>query len=260
MKYTLNPGESRSYGAQGIFLFVKDAAEGVGLEVQTGAGRVSSYEINKSEQLRFPDRIVKITLTNAGTLPQTIEIETGEAEYIPNNDGQKVTLTGQDLAIEVSTDPGAPLDVVGPLTDTELRATPVNVLGPLTDAELRADAVTIVQAASISGGTERNRLMTAASTNATSIKATPGQVYAINGTNTTAGTLYLKYYDKATAPTVGTDTPLETYALPPGPFSFAFPLGSEFLVGIALAITGGIADADTTPTAVNDVVMQTHFA
>lgn len=35
------------------------------------------------------------------------------------------------------------LDVTGPLTDAELRATPVDVLGPLTDAELRATPVPV---------------------------------------------------------------------------------------------------------------------
>lgn len=41
-------------------------------------------------------------------------------------------------------------EVIGPLTDTELRATPVPVSGPLTDAELRATAVPVSGSVSVS--------------------------------------------------------------------------------------------------------------
>jgi len=54
----------------------------------------------------------------------------------------------------------------------------------------------------------------AATTNATSAKASAGEVHVILATNTTATVKYLKLYNKASAPTVGTDTPILTIALP----------------------------------------------
>jgi hypothetical protein len=51
---------------------------------------------------------------------------------------------------------------------------------------------------------------TTASTNATSIKTTAGTLYCLNVTNKTAATIYVKLYNKASAPTVGTDVPVMT--------------------------------------------------
>ena len=40
-------------------------------------------------------------------------------------------------------------------------------------------------------------------------------VGSVDAVNTTASNKYLKLYNKATAPTVGTDTPFKTYLIPP---------------------------------------------
>lgn len=93
----------------------------------------------------------------------------------------------------------------------------------------------------------------AATTNATVAKASAGDVFRVNGNNASGAVKYLKFYNKATAPTVGTDTPVLTLALPPGAFSF--DLGSfYFSTGIAYALTGGAADADTTALAAGDIL------
>lgn len=97
----------------------------------------------------------------------------------------------------------------------------------------------------------------AATTNATSAKASAGEIHSISAINTTASVKYLKIYNKASAPTVGTDTPLLTIALPPSNAAFTqtFPNGGYYLpAGIAYALTGAAADADTTALASGDVV------
>lgn len=94
----------------------------------------------------------------------------------------------------------------------------------------------------------------AATTNATSAKATPGDVHWISGYNAAAGVRYLKFYNKATAPTVGTDTPVATLALP-ATSAFNINLGGlYFSVGIAYALTTGAADADTGALTAGDVL------
>lgn len=55
----------------------------------------------------------------------------------------RALLALSDGRLVVTTD-GESIDVLGPLTDAELRATPVDVLGPLTDAELRAAPVDVL--------------------------------------------------------------------------------------------------------------------
>lgn len=96
----------------------------------------------------------------------------------------------------------------------------------------------------------------AATTNATSAKASAGTVYTIDAMNTTAAVKYLKLYNKASAPTVGTDTPVRTIALPPSnaTYRIQFPSGYYFSTGIAYALTGAAADADATALAAGDVV------
>lgn len=94
----------------------------------------------------------------------------------------------------------------------------------------------------------------AASTNATSVKASLGNVFLISGYNAAATVRYLKLYDKASAPTVGTDVPFATLALKPlDAFRFDFP-SLLMLTGIAYAMTTGAADADTGALTAADVV------
>lgn len=100
-----------------------------------------------------------------------------------------------------------------------------------------------------------HRVASAATTNATSVKAAPGHVYGIYLGNVDADEIrYLKLYDKASAPTVGTDVPIATIAIPiSGQAHLSFPVGIPFSLGIAYAIVDGIADSDTTAVAANDV-------
>lgn len=90
-----------------------------------------------------------------------------------------------------------------------------------------------------------------ASTNATSTKNTAGTVYGIDLFNNTASTVYLKLYNKASAPTVGTDTPFITIPVAAGAFlTINFGrLGRRMGTGIAWAMTGAAADSDTTAVA-----------
>lgn len=95
----------------------------------------------------------------------------------------------------------------------------------------------------------------AADTNATSAKGGPGTLWKVTGYNAAGAVRYLKFYNKATAPTVGTDTPVLTIALPPATaFSVDWPGGRWFDTGIAYALTTGSADADTGALTAADVV------
>jgi hypothetical protein len=94
----------------------------------------------------------------------------------------------------------------------------------------------------------------AASTNATSAKASAGDVHVISGFNAAATVRYLKFYAKATAPTVGTDTPVITLALP-ATSAFNINLNGHYIAtGIAYALTTGAADADTGALTAADIL------
>lgn len=101
------------------------------------------------------------------------------------------------------------------------------------------------------------RLISAATTNATSVKASAGTVYAVMAFNLNAAVRYLKLYNKASSPTVGTDTPVATFPIPASTTGAGFVInldpGADFATGIALALTTGVADADTGAVAANEI-------
>jgi len=105
-------------------------------------------------------------------------------------------------------------------------------------------------------GLSISRTISAATTNATSVKASAGQVYHLLVSNTNTSARYLKLYNKASAPTVGTDTPVMTILIP-GSGGVALDvaaMGAAFGTGIALAMTTGVADSDTAAVAANEIV------
>ena len=106
-----------------------------------------------------------------------------------------------------------------------------------------------------------SNINSAATTNATSVKATAGSVYSITASNTGAGAAFLKLYNKASSPTVGTDVPVLTIPIPASSVqNIEFgTAGHRFTTGIALAITNLAADSDTTAIAANQVKVLTAY-
>lgn len=129
--------------------------------------------------------------------------------------------------------------------------------GLALDATLTGGSQKSIPVAGTSGGATPYHLISAASTNATSVKGSAGQVYSVTAFNTNASARFLKLYDKATAPSVGTDTPVQTYLIPGNAsgagLTLALPVGMGFSSGVALAITGAMPDSDTTAIGANDV-------
>lgn len=100
----------------------------------------------------------------------------------------------------------------------------------------------------------------AGSNDATSLKTTPGTLWEVSGINIHATTTcYLKFYDKASAPSPATDTPAYVVPLASAgsavgkPEQFVWPEGLQFKVGIAYAIVTGILDNDNTGVVAADV-------
>ena len=97
-------------------------------------------------------------------------------------------------------------------------------------------------------------LSAAASTNATNVKNGAGRVFTIIGVNNAGGARFLKLYNKASSPTVGTDTPVATFQLPAlQSFAIDIPRGLTFGTGISYALTTAAADADTGALTAGDV-------
>lgn len=101
----------------------------------------------------------------------------------------------------------------------------------------------------------------AATTNATAVKASAGTVWSIVASNVNAAARYVKFYNLAVAPTVGTSVPAFTITIPAGGIVQidGGANGFRFGTGIALAITGAMADSDTTAVAANEIKVSTQY-
>ncbi|OAI39609.1 hypothetical protein AYO40_01205 [Planctomycetaceae bacterium SCGC AG-212-D15] len=107
---------------------------------------------------------------------------------------------------------------------------------------------------------------TTTNTTGVNIKSTRGKLIGVIVSNMTASIKFLKLYDKATAPTVGTDTPIMTIGLPANSvvaqnLLFMFPGENEeeggvgFVNGLGVGASNLAVDSDATNTTSGDVVV-----
>lgn len=109
--------------------------------------------------------------------------------------------------------------------------------------------------AATTGGWTANHLVAANSNNSTNLKASAGIVHAVQGYGIGSAPAYIKLYDKATAPTCGTDTPIKVIMIPAAPTAangsgaLPIPLDIQFSNGIGFCVVTGIANNDNTSVA-----------
>jgi hypothetical protein len=111
-----------------------------------------------------------------------------------------------------------------------------------------------------SGGVTMGHLVAAATNNATSLKGSAGQLYGASVYNNTTYPVYLKFCNKATACTCGTNSGSDTIL-----FTVAAQAGTQreihteegvaFSTGIAYCAVKGITDTDNTSLAASDAVL-----
>lgn len=102
--------------------------------------------------------------------------------------------------------------------------------------------------------------VTTAGTNATYV-GTARRVDMVAISNPTANAVYVKLYNKGSAPTVGTDVPIVTIPVPASStFTQNFGVtGMRFSTGLAWAATGGMDATDTTNAPAGVQVALTHI-
>jgi hypothetical protein len=113
--------------------------------------------------------------------------------------------------------------------------------------------------ASASGGDTVYHLVSAASTNATNIKASAGKVTGWYIYNSNASARKVVFHNTAGTPTAGASV---YYALMiPGlaAANVSFPDGLDFSTGIAITTVTGLADSDATAVALNDLIINIFY-
>lgn len=194
-----------------------------------------------------------------------INLATGGISAFQDNTGfTPNTTTGLNIMAEV--------DDTGTTNVSEnnagaLRMTPARSLHVAARDSSGADAtdtsvaaIKVVATPSASIGATPGHLISTATTNATSVKGSAGSLHMLHAINNHASSIrYLKLYNKSTSPTVGTDTPVLTFGIPPGG-GFNLPMAVKFTSGIGFAITSGIADLDTGAIGASEVAVSYAYA
>jgi hypothetical protein len=147
---------------------------------------------------------------------------------------------------------------------TPSQAVPVALVSGGNAVAVSGTAAVTGSGVATTNGLTPHKLISAASTNLTSVKTTAGRVSGGILTNASASWRYVKFFNKNSAPVIPTDVPILTIGIPPnGQLNLGSVFdqyGLFFAAGIAYAITGAPADADTTAVGANEVVVALLFA
>lgn len=128
-------------------------------------------------------------------------------------------------------------------------------------AALTGGPTNTVVASTTSSATVLYTVNSAATTNAAVIKSTAANFYGLSAMNTSATTKYVRFYSKATAPTVGTDVPIMVVAVPAtSSKEIEYVPALRIGTGLGVAITGGAAVNDATAVAAGDVQLLVSYA
>jgi len=124
-----------------------------------------------------------------------------------------------------------------------------------TDQPVLTNAQPVASQVNAVGGSIPYHNLSAASTNSTNVKGAACKLYSVSFSNTNAAIRYVKLYDKATAPTIGTDTPKHTFEIPGNALvAQTYPEGVQLALGFGWGTTTGVADTDTGAVGANDLV------
>lgn len=109
--------------------------------------------------------------------------------------------------------------------------------------------------ASATGAGTAVALVVPAAPATTTIKATAGRLLSLHLTNISASTRYIKFFNAATGPTMGTTSASYQIAIPAGgSINLSLPHGIGFTSGMYIAVTGGVPLNDNTGITANDVI------
>jgi hypothetical protein len=205
---------------------------------------------------------LQIRVLNLGTAPASNTTWTIGLVSVAN-------FAAQDIAIQdvrpTSVAVGIPVDVVRTVVGPTQPVSGTVTANQGTMVALPAGTAAIgdvgIQArTNATGAASKFHLVSAATTNATSVKAAAGRLLGWRITNTNAAFRYVKLHNTATAPTAGAGV-VETIGVPPNTtVSGHVGVGSAFTTGIGITTVTGATDADNTAVGAADLIIDLYFA
>lgn len=109
------------------------------------------------------------------------------------------------------------------------------------------------------GGLSTFHLASAGSTNATNIKATPGQVFGWYIYNSNAAARKVVFHNTAGTPTAGASVLFSLMIPPTSGANVEMTNGIVFGTGIGITTVTGLADSDTAAVAANDLIINIFY-
>jgi hypothetical protein len=142
-------------------------------------------------------------------------------------------------------------------TATSLKTQAENYQGGTAVSSSNPLYVTV--ASSASGGDSTFHLVSAASTNATNIKASAGKVTGWYIYNSNASARKVAFHNTAGTPTAGSS--ISSAIVIPGlaAANVSFPDGIDFSTGIAITTVTDLTDAGNTAVALNDLIINIYY-
>lgn len=242
-----------SYAAIQVSVFSSHASATDGLSLQQSSDNINwdiadTYTIpattGKVFSIQPAAKYFRLVYTNGATLTTSLRIQIVYHISAPNPSSQRAA------------------DGYTNETDLTQQWTFNSIFNGSTWDRLRGigGAANVNSTAQAVGGYTPGKLVSAASTNATSVKGSAGTLGFLTASNVNAAARYLKFYNKASAPTVGTDVPIYTFIIPGNTAGAGtnIPIPSEglnFSTGIALALTVEATDAGSTGVALSEIVV-----
>lgn len=243
-------------------------SQGIGLEVTASASSAATIFTQDASAYRF--LIIQATGTWAGTvavegsndntnwvaipLINSVSQANSPVNSFNNNGLYLVPIGSKYLRSRVSSYSSGTVTLVA---EFYYSATPLHTMG-VSAGQYGTWTVTPIPATS--GGGSIYRVLWPANATGVNIKPSAGQLYGYQIANTAASIRYVKLYNKATAPTVGTDTPVLTLGIQPSSsLNFDSTTGIAFAAGIGIGVTNLVADSDTTAPTANDVIVNVFY-
>lgn len=209
----------------------------------TGARTGSSLRLSK--QVPDPNRLYKLRLRfkNGGVAPASATTVTVYRALVCDV---------QEVQIEIAGGRGDA--VAGKAVPVVVQSLPALATGSAKIGGVEGMSSTT------GNGLTQHRLVSAATTNATLLKAAGGKIVTGSLINTSAAVKYVKFFAKVTAPVPGTDAVFFTVQIPPTSEVHLADLwdlyGLVIPTGMGYAITALAADLDATAVAAGDVIVQ----
>ena len=117
----------------------------------------------------------------------------------------------------------------------------------------------VTQTPATSGGLTTYHLVSAATTNATVVKASAGQVFGWYIYNSNASARKIAFHNTASTPTAGASVYFSLVIPPASGANVEMTNGIAFSTGIAFTTVTGLADSDATAVAANDLVINIFY-